>query len=41
MLTKNINFKNFSNIKKKKKIKKNFKNLIKNKPLIFKNIKKT
>jgi len=41
MLTKNINFKNFSKIKKKKNIKKDFENLIKNQPLLFETLKPT
>ena len=41
MLTKNINFKNFLNIKNNNIIKKNFINLLKNPPLLFETLKST
>jgi glucose-6-phosphate isomerase len=41
MLTRCINFKNFLNIKKNTKIKKDFKNLLKNQPLFFETLKPT
>ena len=38
MLSKNIIFKNFLKVKNKKKIKKDFQNLLKDQPLFFKTL---